>query len=317
MSLKIMKKKTLISLIVPVFNEDKKTLDAFTAEIMKLHARLKKFDFETILIDDSSKFESRQIVKETCELNNWKAIFLSRNFGKEAAMRAGLEKSKGSAVVVLDVDLQDPVDLIPKMIEIWDLGTVPVVLAKRVNRDSDSFAKKFFANNFYKLINKISDVEIPVDVGDFRLMDRKVVNSALLLNERNVFMKGIWAWLGYPSVTLEFERPNRTSGDTKFSFIRLFKIAVDGIASFSSLPIRVWSLIGLVVASLNLLFLIYIVLMKLSGSDVDEGYASIVVISGFSLSMNLICFGLIGEYLSRVFVEVKARPHYIILEEIN
>ncbi len=312
-----MKKKTLISLIVPVFNEDKKTLDAFTAEIMKLHARLKKFDFETILIDDSSKFESRQIVKETCELNNWKAIFLSRNFGKEAAMRAGLEKSKGSAVVVLDVDLQDPVDLIPKMIEIWDLGTVPVVLAKRVNRDSDSFAKKFFANNFYKLINKISDVEIPVDVGDFRLMDRKVVNSALLLNERNVFMKGIWAWLGYPSVTLEFERPNRTSGDTKFSFIRLFKIAVDGIASFSSLPIRVWSLIGLVVASLNLLFLIYIVLMKLSGSDVDEGYASIVVISGFSLSMNLICFGLIGEYLSRVFVEVKARPHYIILEEIN
>jgi glycosyltransferase involved in cell wall biosynthesis len=317
MSLKIMKKKTLISLIVPVFNEDKKTLDAFTAEIVKLHARLKKFDFETILIDDSSKFESRQIVKETCELNNWRAIFLSRNFGKEAAMRAGLEKSKGSAVVVLDVDLQDPVDLIPKMIEIWDLGTVPVVLAKRVNRDSDSFAKKFFANNFYKLINKISDVEIPVDVGDFRLMDRKVVNSALLLNERNVFMKGIWAWLGYPSVTLEFERPNRTSGDTKFSFIRLFKIAVDGIASFSSLPIRVWSLIGLVVASLNLLFLIYIVLMKLSGSDVDEGYASIVVISGFSLSMNLVCFGLIGEYLSRVFVEVKARPHYIILEEIN
>ena len=312
-----MKKKALIILIVPVFNEDKKTLDAFTAEIRKLHARLKKFDFETILIDDSSKFESRQIVKKICELNNWKAIFLSRNFGKEAAMRAGLEKSKGSAVVVLDVDLQDPVDIIPKMIEIWDLGTVPVVLAKRVNRDSDSFAKKFFASNFYKLINKLSDVEIPVNVGDFRLMDRKVVNSALLLNERNVFMKGIWAWLGYPSVTLEFERPNRTSGDTKFSFTRLFKIAVDGIASFSSLPIRVWSLVGLVVASLNLLFLIYIVLMKLSGSDVDEGYASIVVISGFSLSMNLICFGLIGEYLSRVFVEVKARPHYIILEEIN
>lgn len=313
----IMTNAKYISLIVPVFNEEFKTLELFAENINKLFFLLKDTKFELIFIDDSTKFQCREYTKKICELNSWKGIFFTRNFGKEAAIRAGIERATGSAIIILDVDLQDPIELIPRMIDIWHLQKVPVVLAKRINRKSDSYLKRSSARVFYKVINRLAEVEIPADVGDFRLLDRKVVESALLLNERNIFMKGIWAWIGYPSVTLEYTRPGRDSGKSKFSAKRLFRIATDGIVSFSSLPLRLWSYLGVIIAGFTTLYLCSIVIKKIIGVDMETGYASIIVISTFSLSINLICFGIFGEYLSRMFLEVKARPHYIVLEEIN
>jgi len=312
-----MSSERFVSLVVPVFNEDLKTLEVFAEKINKLFFQIKDTRFEVLFIDDSTKFQCRTNTKKICELNSWKGIFFTRNFGKEAAIRAGIERAKGSAIIILDVDLQDPIDLIPKMIDIWHVDKVPVVLAKRANRNSDSYLKRNSAKIFYKLINRLADVEIPVNVGDFRLLDRKVIESALLLNERNIFMKGIWAWIGYPSVTLEYTRPGRENGTSKFSTKRLFRIATDGIVSFSSLPLRLWSYLGVVIAGFSTIYLLTIVIRKIMGSNMETGYASIVVISTFSLSINLICFGIFGEYLSRLFLEVKARPHYIVLEEVN
>ena len=306
-----------VSLVVPVFNEELNTLEVFAEKVNELFSQLKNTQFEVLFIDDSTKLQCRDHTKKICELNSWRGIFLTRNFGKEAAIRAGIESAKGAAIIILDVDLQDPIDLIPKMINVWHFDKVPVVLAKRINRDSDTYLKRSSARVFYKLINKLADVEIPVNVGDFRLLDRKVVESALLLNERNIFMKGIWAWVGYPSVTLEYTRPSRESGKSKFSTKRLFRIAIDGIVSFSSLPLRMWSYLGIVIAGVTMLYSSFIVIKKIMGSDMETGYASIVAISTFSLSINLICFGIFGEYLSRLFLEVKARPHYIVLEEVN
>jgi glycosyltransferase involved in cell wall biosynthesis len=312
-----MSKGKFISLVIPTFNEDLDTLSSLESEINTLILSNLEEKFEIILIDDSTKTTCRSAVKNMCITNGWKGVFFTRNFGKEAAIRAGLEKSHGDAVIILDADLQDPISLIPKMIATWqDLDTL-VVLAKRIDRRADSFLKRKLSGFFYMVINKLSDVHIPTNVGDFRLIDKKVVESVLKLNERNIFMNGIFAWTGYPTVTLEYVRPARENGDSKFPFRRLLRIATDGIVSFSSLPLRLWSYLGVLIAIGNTVFMLYIIAMKLTGQIQDSGYASLIVVSTFTLSMNLICFGIFGEYISRMFLEVKARPHYLILEETN
>lgn len=312
-----MNKGKVISLVIPTFNEDLDTLSSLESEINALILSNLEEKFEVILVDDSTKTTCRSTVKNMCITNGWKGVFFTRNFGKEAAIRAGLEKSNGDAVIILDADLQDPISLIPKMITTWQNMDTLVVLAKRIDRSSDSFLKRKLSGVFYTVINKLSDVHIPTNVGDFRLIDKKVVESVLKLNERNIFMKGIFAWTGYPTVTLEYVRPARESGDSKFPFRRLLRIATDGIVSFSSLPLRLWSYLGILIAIGNTIFMLYIIAMKLTGQIQDSGYASLIVVSTFTLSMNLICFGIFGEYISRMFLEVKARPHYLILEETN
>jgi glycosyltransferase involved in cell wall biosynthesis len=232
-------------------------------------------------------------------------------------MRAGMDKSTGEATIILDSDLQDPVELIPQMIELWKSSGAPVVLAKRIDRTSDSILKRNLSHMFYKTINRFADVEIPINVGDFRLMDQKVVRSVLLLEERNIFQKGIFAWVGYPFEIIEYVRPTRLFGDTKFSYKRLFKIATDGIVSFSSFPLRAWSYLGFAIAALSLGYLLLVVALKILGLIQIPGYTSILVLISGSLSLNLICFGVFGEYLSRMFMEVKKRPHYLIYEEVN
>jgi glycosyltransferase involved in cell wall biosynthesis len=312
-----MNKGNFVSLVIPIFNEDLGTLSSLESEINTLIASNLRVKFEVILVDDSTKADCRSAVKNLCVTNGWKGIFFTRNFGKEAAVRAGLEKSNGDAVIILDADLQDPISLIPQMITTWQNRDTMVVLAKRIDRSSDSFLKRKTSGLFYTVINKLSDIHIPMNVGDFRLIDKKVVESVLKLNERNIFMKGIFAWTGYPSVTLEYVRPARESGDSKFPLKRWLRIATDGIVSFSSLPLRLWSYIGVLIALGNSIFMFYIIAMKLTGKIEDSGYASLIVVSTFTLSMNLICFGIFGEYISRMFLEVKARPHYLILEETN
>ena len=306
-----------ISLIIPIFNEEAETLEILEKTLLDLFRKSKDVVFEVILVDDSTMLETRAVTRLICIKNDWKGIYFTRNFGKEAAMRAGLEKSTGEASIILDSDLQDPIDLIPQMINLWKSTGVPVVLAKRIDRASDSMLKRNLSRMFYKVINRFADIEIPMNVGDFRLMDRKVVKSVLLLDERNIFQKGIFAWVGYPFDVIEYIRPPRSSGGTKFSYRRLFKIATDGIVSFSSFPLRAWSYIGFAIAGISLGYLFVVVALKILGFIQIPGYTSLLVLISGSLSLNLICFGVFGEYLSRMFIEVKQRPHYILFEEIN
>jgi len=306
-----------ITLVIPVFNEDSATMNKLDKTLMELFSQNKQTTFEVIMVDDSTNIDTRAMTRLICQKNCWRAIFFTRNFGKEAAIRAGLEKSTGNATIILDSDLQDPVSLIPQMIDMWKSSGAPVVLAKRIDRASDGFLKRNLSLLFYKLINRFAEVDIPVNVGDFRLMDQKVVKSVLFLEERNIFQKGIFAWVGFPYEVIEYVRPPRLSGKTKFSYTRLFKIATDGIVSFSSFPLRAWSYLGFAIAAISLGYLLLVLVLKFLGLIQIPGYASILVLISGSLSLNLICFGVFGEYLSRMFMEVKRRPHYLIYEEIN
>jgi len=301
-----------ITLVIPVFNEDSATMNKLDKTLMELFSQNKQTTFEVIMVDDSTNIDTRAMTRLICQKNCWRAIFFTRNFGKEAAIRAGLEKSTGNATIILDSDLQDPVSLIPQMIDMWKSSGAPVVLAKRIDRASDGFLKRNLSLLFYKLINRFAEVDIPVNVGDFRLMDQKVVKSVLFLEERNIFQKGIFAWVGFPYEVIEYVRPPRLSGKTKFSYTRLFKIATDGIVSFSSFPLRAWSYLGFAIAAISLGYLLLVLVLKFLGLIQIPGYASILVLISGSLSLNLICFGVFGEYLSRMFMEVKRRPHYLI-----
>lgn len=310
--------KKLVSLVIPVFNEDERTIKNLEFSLNKLIESLhKKFKFEVILIDDSTKIESRYLIEIIVKRNkSYKAIFFSRNFGKESALRAGLDYSQGSAVIPLDADLQDPLELIPDMLENWENGFL-VVLAKRVDRSSDSRQKRFWSSLFYKVIGKFAEIEIPENVGDFRLMDRRVVNAVLTLEERNVFMRGIYAWAGFEAKIIEYVRPDREFGETKFPFRRLLRIGLDGLVSFSSFPLRIWSTMGFVLAGASIIYSLIIIYLKITEQVAIPGYASLIVVMLFSTSINLICFGIFGEYMSRLFIESKRRPHYIVESTIR
>jgi glycosyltransferase involved in cell wall biosynthesis len=312
------KKTHLVSLVVPVFNEDAKTMGSLNSSLTKLMVEMSpRVVFEVIFIDDSTSYASRAITRELTEGNTaYKAIFFSRNFGKESALRAGLEYASGDAIIPLDADLQDPLELIPEMIKHWESG-IPVVLAKRIDRSLDSKAKRFWSSLFYKVIGKFAEIDIPENVGDFRLMDRKVVNAVLTLNERSVFMKGIYAWSGFQNIVIEYARPNRQHGETKFPFRRLLRNGIDGIVSFSSFPLRIWSTLGFLLAGVSFIYSFVIIFLKITQQVSVPGYASLIVVMLFSTSINLICFGIFGEYISRLFVESKQRPHYIVQETIG
>jgi glycosyltransferase involved in cell wall biosynthesis len=307
-----MKKK--VSLIVPVFNEDQSTLSDLENSIEELILANTNYKFDVILIDDSTEIKTRKLTRIFASRRKYvKVIYFTRNFGKESALRAGMEAARGDAVIPLDADLQDPFELIPEMLERWEEG-YPVVLAKRKSRKEDSILKRITSNSFYKIIGRLSEVNIPNNVGDFRLMDKSVIKSVLLLNERNIFMKGIYAWVGYPSFTIEYVRPKRQFGKTKFPFRRLLRVALDGLVSFTSLPLRIWSTFGFLLAGVSLVYSFYIIYLKIDQQVPIQGYASLVVICLFSTSINLICFGIFGEYISRLFIESKSRPHFIIHE---
>ena len=303
-----------VSIVVPMFNEDLNTVVMLKKVLNELDGTLAgQYIFEKVVIDDGSDETFRDVIKNQLLMSeNWTVVHFTRNFGKEAALRAGFEYSTGDAVIPLDADLQDPVELIPRMLELWTQENFPVVLARRGNRTSDKRSKRFFSNAFYRIIAIISDIDIPNNVGDFRLLDRKVVAQLLLMPERNLFMKGMYAWLGYKYAIIEYPRKPRIHGKTKFSFSKLFKFALDGIVSFSSLPLRIWSGIGIIVALISFIYSIVIVVLKLLGKIEIPGYSSLIVISLTALSLNLICFGVFGEYLSRMFIEIKGRPHYIV-----
>jgi polyisoprenyl-phosphate glycosyltransferase len=302
----------MISLVVPCFNESA-NIHLFYTSCRSLFKSLQKsYLFEIIFIDDGSSDDTLKVLVHLSKKDkNIKVIEFSRNFGKEAALTAGLQMSKGEAVIPLDADLQDPLSLIPKMIQLWE-GGAEVVLARRIDRSEDSWAKRMTSSIFYKLHNAISSIQIPNNVGDFRLMDRKVVSVINEIPEQQRFMKGLFAWVGFKTVSIDYKRPSRHQGQSKFSGWKLWNFAIEGITSFSSAPLRIWSYIGTLGALLALIYGGVIVFKTLYyGVDVP-GYASLLVAVLFFGSLQLMGIGMLGEYLGRVYLESKNRPIYII-----
>lgn len=301
-----------ISLIVPMYNEEEGCEQFFDAVVPILESVSK--DYEIICINDGSRDDTFAVLQKCREQNDHiKLINLSRNFGKEAAMTAGLDMARGKTVVPIDADLQDPPELIVDMYKAWQDGA-QVVLARRIDRSSDTFFKRLSARYFYSLFTKMSKPGIPADVGDFRLMDRVVVDAMKKLPERSRFMKGLFAWVGYNQVTLDYVRPPRAAGETSFNFTKLWNFALDGIFSFSAVPLKVWSYFGVAVSVLSVVYMSFLIIQTMfTGVDVP-GYASTLSVILFFNGITMLSLGAIGEYIARIFVEVKQRPIYLINE---
>lgn len=303
--------KITMSLVVPVFNESK-MISLFVDHVKSVFGQCNDIELEITFINDGSSDDTLARLLELQKRNSEiRIVDLSRNFGKEAALTAGLNIASGHVVVPIDVDLQDPPELILEMIEKWREG-YDVVVGKRINRDSDTWAKRKTATWFYRIHNKISEPKIPENVGDFRLLDRSVVDALNALPESRRFMKGLFAWVGFKTATVEYVRPERVAGATKFNGWRLWNFALEGITSFSIDPLRLWTYVGGAVALASLLFALFIILRVLIyGIDVP-GYASVIVAVTFLGGLQLIGIGIIGEYLGRTYIESKRRPIYIV-----
>jgi len=306
--------RPLISIVTPFFNEGAGVLHFHQALTENLD-KLTSFDFEVICIDDGSKDDTLTHLLD-CSKKDARIIVLelSRNFGKEAAMTAGIDAAKGDCVIPIDADLQDPPSLIPIMLTEWQKGA-EVVLAKRIDRSTDTFIKRKTAEMFYQLHNKLSSLKIPENVGDFRLMDRIVVDALKKLPERQRFMKGLFAWVGFNTVTVEYIREARFSGATKFSSWKLWNFAIEGMTSFSLVPLRVWTYIGFFGSVLAIFYASFIIIRTwIFGIDLP-GYASLLVVMLFFGSLQLMSLGIIGEYIGRIYFESKQRPLYIIKKQ--
>lgn len=303
----------LLSILAPMYNESEgidfffETLEAAMAEI--------DIDYEIICVDDGSADDTlAQLQEHARRSQRVKVLALSRNFGKEAAMTAALDHAIGDAVLPIDADLQDPPELITQMVAKWREGYT-VVYAKRASRKTDSLLKRQTAQWFYKLFNRMSEIDIPENVGDFRLLDRKAVDAIRLLPEKDRFMKGLFCWPGFKHTVIEFDRQERAQGQTKFNYWRLWNFALSGITSFSTFPIRIGIYLGLSVAFLSFLFGSVVILKTLiTGVDVP-GYASLMVTILFIGGIQLFFLGLLGEYVGRIYKEVKNRPIYLVADK--
>lgn len=307
--------KQKISILVPMYNEAAVIPAFFPA--MRTVMEKTDVDYNIICVDDGSTDDTLRLLTDAAQDDpRIRVVAFSRNFGKEAAMTAALDYADGDAAIPIDADLQDPPELIIGMIERWREG-YDVVNAKRVSRQSDTAVKRGSANSFYRVFNRLSDLQIPENVGDFRLMDRKVIDVLKRLHEKDRFMKGLFCWPGFESTTLEFERQERTAGDTKFNYWKLWNFALSGITAFSTLPIRIGVYLGLGVSAFAFCFGIWIIAKTiLTGVDV-AGYASLMVVVLFLGGIQLFFMGLMGEYVGRIYMEVKDRPIYVVAQEIG
>lgn len=300
-----------ISIIIPMKNEEEGIKSLFD-RLLPILAALNK-TYEIVCVNDGSSDNTVAALSGFQKLHRQIVIVdLSRNFGKEAALTAGIATSSGLSVIPIDADLQDPPELIPEMIKKWEAGA-EVVIAVRSKRETDTQFKRLSAGVFYRVINALSEVDIPANAGDFRLMSRPVVDALLRLPERTRFNKGLFAWLGFNTVTLEYERPVREIGQTKWRYRKLWTFAIDGVTAFSSVPIRIWTYIGLSVAFASVCYAFVVIYRALFVPNAGvSGFASLMTVMLFSSGLVLTGLGVVGEYISRIFVEVKQRPLYII-----
>jgi glycosyltransferase involved in cell wall biosynthesis len=300
-----------ISLVVPFYNEED-AIVPFYARLSTLLNSIVDVEWEVVCVNDGSRDSTFERLCSLPEADSrFFVIDLARNFGKEAALTAGIDHATGDAVIPFDADMQDPPELIPQLIEEWNKG-FDVVNARRADRHADGFLKRKTAHWFYKIHNMISDVAIPEDVGDFRLMDRKVIDALALMPERRRFMKGLFSWVGFRTTSVDYVRDERTAGKTKFSGWRLWNLALEGITGFSTAPLRLWTYLGLITATVAFGYAVWIVARTLIFGVELRGYASIITIVLFLGGINLIGIGVIGEYIGRIYMETKQRPIYIV-----
>ena len=302
-----------LSIIVPCYNEEE-SLKYFYKEIMNVFKKI-KCKMELILVNDGSSDKTLDIIKElSSENSNVKYVSFSRNFGKEAAMWAGFNKSTGDYVTVMDSDLQDPPILLIEMIRLVEEEGYDVVGTRRVNRKGEPPIRSFFARCFYKIINKMSKVEMVDGARDFRLMTRQVVDSILELKEYNRYSKGLFSFVGYKTKWLEYENIERVAGETKWSFWKLFIYAIEGIVGFTTVPLTIAALIGFLFCLIAFIMIIVIIVKTLAFGDPTSGWPSLACIIFMTNGIELLCIGIIGEYLAKTYLEVKHRPIYIIKE---
>ena len=307
----------LISLIVPCYNEEE-SLPILYGALCDVREQVSDREFEFIFVNDGSRDKTADVIRDLASKDKCvKYVFFSRNFGKEAAMYAGLEKALGDYIAILDADMQDPPSLIPSMIESLDKDEADIVAARRVTRKGEPPIRSFFARSFYKLINKMCDVEIADGARDFRLMKRCVVDAIISLNERQRFSKGIFAWVGFRTKWVEHENVERVAGETKWSFWKLFRYAIDGIVAFTTAPLRFATYCGFTFAFAAFLYIVYYFIRAIILRIYDQvpGYPSLLCFMLFIGGLILMALGLLGEYIGRIFIEVKRRPQYIVSEE--
>ena len=301
----------LCSCIVPCFNEEE-VIPLYYEEMQKVRKQEEgKIDFEIIFIDDGSKDKTLEVIKKLSEQDECiHYVSFSRNFGKEAAMYAGFEHANGEYVVTMDVDLQDPPHLIPEMIRSIEEEGYDSVATRRVTRKGEPPIRSFFARRFYGLINKISDADIVDGARDFRMMKRDMVNAILSMPEYNRFTKGIFGWVGFKTKWIEFENVERAAGETKWSFWKLFRYALEGIIAFSTVPLTIVSLIGVIVCIIAFLFLLFVVIRAAIFGDPVAGWPSLICVISFLSGIQLLGIGVVGMYLSKTYLETKNRPIY-------
>ena len=299
-----------ISLVVPVFNEED-AIPIFYKTVREFED-LQQYEVEIVFINDGSNDATESIIRSLAIADPLVvALSFTRNFGKEPALFAGLDHATGEAVIPIDVDLQDPINVIPHLIDKWQAGA-EMVLAKRTDRSTDGRLKRKTAEWFYKLHNKISNPKIEENVGDFRLMSRGVVENIKLLPERNLFMKGILSWVGGKTDVVEYTRAERVAGDSKFNGWKLWNLALEGITSFSTFPLRMWTYIGLLVAGLSFIYGAWMIVDTIAFGNPVRGYPSLLVSILFLGGVQLIGIGVLGEYIGRIYTESKSRPRYIL-----
>ena len=310
-------KMELLSVIVPSYNEEENIFD-FYEELMKNAPffQSRELDVEVIYIDDGSKDKTAEKVKELAARDaRVHLVSFSRNFGKEAAIYAGLKKAKGDYSVLMDCDLQDPPALLPDMFRYVDEG-FDSVATRRVSRKGEPPIRSLFARMFYRIMNKISKTEIVDGARDYRLMKRQVVDAILAMAEYNRFTKGIFGWVGYETKWLEYENVERKKGETKWSFWKLFLYSLDGITAFSTVPLAVASFMGVLFCGLAFLMIVFTIVRKLIFGDPTSGWPSLVSIILLCSGVQLFCLGIVGQYLSKTYMEVKKRPIYLVKEEL-
>lgn len=302
-----------VTIIVPCYNEQE-SLPIFYQEAVSV---IKKtgYDYEFLFVNDGSKDGTLTILRElAAQDEHITYLSFSRNFGKEAAMFAGFCNASGDYVAVMDADMQDPPALLPQMLEILESGEYDSVATRRENREGEPPIRSFFARMFYRIINKISDADIVDGARDFRLMKREMVEAIVEMGENNRFSKGIFGWIGFRTYWLSYKNVERVAGETKWSFWKLFKYSIDGIVNFSQVPLSIASIGGIILTLVAFIMVIVVAIRKLIFGDPVDGWASLVCIITFIGGIQLFCMGIIGQYIAKIYLETKHRPHYIVLE---
>lgn len=305
----------LISIIVPCFNEQE-SIEIFHAEASKVLEGIEGYDFEILYVDDGSKDKTLEILRDlSTKDSHARYISFSRNFGKEAAMYAGFCNVTGDFVTIMDADLQDPPSLLPEMVRILETEDYDSVAARRSDRRGEAKFKSFLSKKFYSVINKVSEVEITESARDYRLMKRKMVDAIVEMGEHNRFTKGIFSWVGFKTYWLSYENVERVAGETKWSTWKLLKYAINGIINFSEAPLKISTWIGIGSSIVSVFVLIFLVVRRILFGDPVDGWASQTCIMIFIGGIQLLCLGILGEYLAKVYTETKNRPHYIVAEK--